>query len=1205
MKALYLLFILVRLRGVSSYKECRDNYENCLVLDTRNCFGEEQSWMQENCEETCGICKNIRDECRDTVSTCADIPNLCTTPEYIGWTRKNCRQSCHLCDQNPWLPTTEPSLPPTKECVDKRDDCYWFDNSYCFGENHAWARDNCPRRCGMCGDVNLTCVDDITYCHKLDPKICTDPSYQSWARTNCRKFCNLCEVKTTTPPSTTHGYVTEPIATNPIDGGWTLWDTWSDCSATCNGGTRTRQRYCVNPPPQNGGRNCVGTVQESESCNPFTCPNCNRRCPWGGTLSDDCSTCKCSESAVFGFVKDENNHPISGVEVFLSSKQWEPFSTTNAFGEFSGDGNCLIGERLVFKHNGYSENTCDVYMMNDTHWQCDGNLQTLVSPKIKTNPEDKIRMKSQNVMLCCEAIGRPNPSKYVWFKDNVEVPGGEDGHLHLENLQSGHAGLYTCRTQTVAGSVISKPAKLTVEENCDDTCQGHVEEKYIDLPSGCYFNDNGKQNATLNVGQCRRGICLTRSMLNTETCRDPWERHCCVSKSTKTVDIQCQGFTYPINMISSCKCNKCVTLTQVSGTAYGIKGGQEIPFNQGELYINDKLVGVTSSTGFFNIRVDSNSTNIVVELKNDRDRKFMDTIKTIEIAEDENTQVNIIVPLKPKPIRFDTGMEMSVSLGSVESASPALQLSLPGNSIITSDGTPFNGHANASIHFMDPRSLEDLQSAYGSVSYIDDHGVDTPLDTYGMFDLKVEDDRGNELFVNAPITVEMDASLFNVTLDKDGNPDLYSWYLDHTSGRWVKQEQFKFKNSVSSGKRKLLQSSPILIGVFPRVNPINILETVTKTRIERRNRHNCDSPPLYYYTQVTYRDTQTRRDACVVRVKVYEDTLFNQPISSGATVVAYTWDKSARKYSGSYSKNVNKDGVACLKVFCRQDVFIHAKQSIDPINLVASNSHSLPFGFGYNNTNNSLIVQFHARDWGYDVTTKKLGPVFVYSKKTQCDWRDGKDDFHFQFAPLVKPPDYQLTISTDIVDNKLSWYPAEKDKMTRRACFIKVRVLGSNPLLRNVRIMAISYQRDSRAANIYGSVNVGPIPDLASSNIDYSTRAACVEFRCPGEVRDGPTIVHNVPTDVKVNLMYSASTCRLKLNPQFGIRGNVRPNRPSNPGFSFSPLPNDNYGPITGVYIGNGATETIRNFCLSGRDTDPISNTMKTTKETSAATFEC
>jgi hypothetical protein len=106
--------------------------------------------------------------------------------------------------------------------------------------------------------------------------------------------------------------------------------------------------------------------------------DCSRRCPYGGKLSDDCSTCKCTDSAVFGFVKDENNHPISGVEVFLSSKQWDPFSITNAFGEFSGNGNCLIGERLMFRHNGYSENTSDVYMVNATHWQSDDvNLQTL------------------------------------------------------------------------------------------------------------------------------------------------------------------------------------------------------------------------------------------------------------------------------------------------------------------------------------------------------------------------------------------------------------------------------------------------------------------------------------------------------------------------------------------------------------------------------------------------------------------------------------------------------------------------------------------------------------------------------------------------------------------------------------------------------------------------------------------------------------
>jgi hypothetical protein len=39
----------------------------------------------------------------------------------------------------------------------------------------------------------------------------------------------------------------------------------------------------------------------------------------------------------------------------------------------------------------------------------------VVLPKMKTNPDDKTRMKGQNVMLCCEAVGRPNPSKYVWY----------------------------------------------------------------------------------------------------------------------------------------------------------------------------------------------------------------------------------------------------------------------------------------------------------------------------------------------------------------------------------------------------------------------------------------------------------------------------------------------------------------------------------------------------------------------------------------------------------------------------------------------------------------------------------------------------------------------------------------------------------------------------------------------------------------------
>ncbi|XP_073456587.1 hemicentin-2 [Aquarana catesbeiana] len=52
----------------------------------------------------------------------------------------------------------------------------------------------------------------------------------------------------------------------PVDGGWTGWSSWSQCSATCGEGSRKRTRSCFSPPPQNGGRACVGKDTEAEPC---------------------------------------------------------------------------------------------------------------------------------------------------------------------------------------------------------------------------------------------------------------------------------------------------------------------------------------------------------------------------------------------------------------------------------------------------------------------------------------------------------------------------------------------------------------------------------------------------------------------------------------------------------------------------------------------------------------------------------------------------------------------------------------------------------------------------------------------------------------------------------------------------------------------------------------------------------------------------
>ncbi|KAK6167247.1 hypothetical protein SNE40_021325 [Patella caerulea] len=68
---------------------------------------------------------------------------------------------------------------------------------------------------------------------------------------------------------------TEPC---PVHGNWSPWDEWGECSNSCGGGQRKRFRYCTNPPPGIGGRLCPGQAEETSNCNPDPCPVNGR---WG------------------------------------------------------------------------------------------------------------------------------------------------------------------------------------------------------------------------------------------------------------------------------------------------------------------------------------------------------------------------------------------------------------------------------------------------------------------------------------------------------------------------------------------------------------------------------------------------------------------------------------------------------------------------------------------------------------------------------------------------------------------------------------------------------------------------------------------------------------------------------------------------------------------------------------------------------------
>ncbi|WAR10764.1 CADN-like protein [Mya arenaria] len=51
-----------------------------------------------------------------------------------------------------------------------------------------------------------------------------------------------------------------------VNGGWSNWSYWSDCSTPSGSGFQSRVRACDNPRPQHGGQTCLGDSHQSVVC---------------------------------------------------------------------------------------------------------------------------------------------------------------------------------------------------------------------------------------------------------------------------------------------------------------------------------------------------------------------------------------------------------------------------------------------------------------------------------------------------------------------------------------------------------------------------------------------------------------------------------------------------------------------------------------------------------------------------------------------------------------------------------------------------------------------------------------------------------------------------------------------------------------------------------------------------------------------------
>ena len=56
-----------------------------------------------------------------------------------------------------------------------------------------------------------------------------------------------------------------------VNGNWSLWSNWTDCSQPCGGGIMSRNRTCNNPMTASGGTFCSGLPYEQQDCNTVSC----------------------------------------------------------------------------------------------------------------------------------------------------------------------------------------------------------------------------------------------------------------------------------------------------------------------------------------------------------------------------------------------------------------------------------------------------------------------------------------------------------------------------------------------------------------------------------------------------------------------------------------------------------------------------------------------------------------------------------------------------------------------------------------------------------------------------------------------------------------------------------------------------------------------------------------------------------------------
>ncbi|XP_026178915.1 hemicentin-1 [Mastacembelus armatus] len=202
------------------------------------------------------------------------------------------------------------------------------------------------------------CAGSDTETRRCQGKPCpVDGNWSEWSLwEECSRTCgqgNRTRIRTCSKPQAQHGgrqcegksveVIICSVRPCPVAGNWGSWLPWSPCSETCGKGMQSRIRLCNNPPPAFHGPQCGGTDTQTQVCKDRPCPVDGKWSSWvtWGSCSVSCGGGTRQRTRLCGSPAPQHGgRQCEGNDVHIDFCNSEPCPISGNWGPWSSWGSC-------------------------------------------------------------------------------------------------------------------------------------------------------------------------------------------------------------------------------------------------------------------------------------------------------------------------------------------------------------------------------------------------------------------------------------------------------------------------------------------------------------------------------------------------------------------------------------------------------------------------------------------------------------------------------------------------------------------------------------------------------------------------------------------------------------------------------------------------------------------------------------------------